>query len=84
MTDSFFRFQNRFDFNPHKYDIGRPIFYNKLLEDNFFVLKIYRLEESEYPDFYEHQSNHYLKMNPSGEEVFFKHVYDIVINNITS
>ncbi len=82
MSNSYFKFRNRFDFNPHKYDIGYPFTYNKLFEDNFFVLKIYQLEESEYRNFYQHQANSYLKINPSGEEAFFKHVYDAVAYRI--
>lgn len=62
--------------------IGRPIFHNKNLEDNFFVLKIYNLDSAEYDAFYQYHLTHYLKANPAQEEKFFKHVYDVVINRI--
>jgi hypothetical protein len=82
MSNSFFKFRNRFNFHPHEYDIGRPIFQNQNLEDNFFILKIYQLDEANYASFYHYQQGHYLKTNPSHEETFFKHVYDIVNNRI--
>jgi hypothetical protein len=82
MSISFFRFQNRFNFKPHRHDIGRPIFQDKKLEDNFFVLKIYQLKQADYEEFYRYQENYYLKKNPSQEEAFFKHIYDVVTHRI--
>jgi hypothetical protein len=82
MSQSFFKFRKRFDFNAHKYDIGRPIFQNKILEDNFLILGIYNIDESEYDNFYEYQLSHFLKIRPSQEETFFNHVREIVINRI--
>jgi hypothetical protein len=82
LDKQFFNFRNRFNLNPHKFDIGRPIFQNRTLEDNFFVLKIYKLDNTDYEAFYQHQLKHYLSANPSHEETFFKHVYDIVVNRI--
>src|SRR5579872_1854192 len=82
MNNYFFKFRNRLNFHPHIYEIGRSIFQNRRLEDNFFVLKIYILGQPEYNDFYEYQLNHYLKTNPSQEEAFFRHVYDVVVNRI--
>jgi hypothetical protein len=47
---------------------------NRSLEDKFFVLKIYRLDQAHYEGFYNYQQDHYLKSNPSQEEAFFKRV----------
>ncbi|SDF43576.1 hypothetical protein SAMN05216464_1188 [Mucilaginibacter pineti] len=77
----FFKFRNRFDFSPHVYDIGRPLFSNRKLEDNFFLLKIYEIDESDYGLFYDFQLGFYLKTNGK-EEVFFNHVCDIVLSRI--
>jgi len=82
MDSIYFKFRNRLNFKSNKYDIGRPIFQNRKLEDNFFVLKIYEIDQSEYNSFYQYQLDHYLKINPSQEEILFKHVYDVVINRI--
>jgi hypothetical protein len=78
----YFKFRSRFDFSPHRYDIGRPLFSNKTLEDNFFLLKIYEIDGKEYGLFYDYQLDFYLKANPDKEEAFFNHVYDIVISRI--
>jgi hypothetical protein len=78
----YFKFRSRFDFSPHRYDIGRPLFSNRKLEDNFFLLKIYEIGGNEYGLFYDYQLGFYLQANPDKEELFFNHVYDIVINRI--
>lgn len=82
LSNSYFKFRDRFDFSPHPYDIGRPFFDNRALEDNFFLLKIYEIDSSEYNLFYDYQLGFYLLTNPDSEELFFNHVYDIVINRI--
>jgi hypothetical protein len=79
--NNYFKFRSRFDFSPHRYDIGRPLFSNRKLEDNFFLLKIYEIDESEYGLFYDYQLVFYLKANGK-EEAFFNHVYDIAISRI--
>lgn len=78
----YFKFRDRFDFSPHRYATGRAVLQSRSLEDNFFVLKICQLDPSEYGPFYNYHLEHYLPANPSGEEVFFKHVYDIVVTRI--
>jgi len=78
----YFRFRGRFDFSPHRYDIGRPVFQNRALEDNFFLLKIYKIDESEYGAFYDHQLTSYLTDHSGSEETFFKHIHDIVASRI--
>ncbi|WP_276348846.1 hypothetical protein [Daejeonella sp. JGW-45] len=78
----YFKLRGRFDFSPHPYEIGRPVFRNVALEDNFFLLKIYELNESKYSAFYQFQLEHFLKRNPGQEKAFFNHVEDIVINRI--
>lgn len=78
----YFKLRGRFNFSPHPYEIGRPVFRNKALEDNFFILKIYEIDEVEYPALYQFQLEHFLKANPGQEEAFFNHADDIVINRI--
>ncbi|TFF33969.1 hypothetical protein [Mucilaginibacter psychrotolerans] len=73
-----FKFRSPFDFSPHQYDIGRPWFSNRKLEDNFFLLKVYQIELAEYDELYDYQLKFYLKTNLGKEETFFNHVHDIV------
>ncbi|WP_295715055.1 hypothetical protein [Mucilaginibacter sp.] len=81
-SNSYFIFRGRFELFPHRYDIGWPIFTDRIFGLNFFMDKIYKIREDEYPSFYSHQLNHYLKGNAGQEEAFFDHVYDIITNRI--
>ncbi|MBD1365371.1 hypothetical protein IDJ77_16270 [Mucilaginibacter sp. ZT4R22] len=80
--NTFFKFRTPFDLSPHRYDIGRVFLSNRKLEDNFFLLKVYEIDGSEYEPFYSYQLEHNLKANPGKEEAFFNHVHDIVTNRI--
>ena len=82
MNITFFKHRGKFDFSPHRFEIGHPLIQNKKLEDNLFLLKLYQLAENEYPTYYQFHLDVYLKANPSGEEPFFNHVKDAVINRI--
>ncbi|MGA9650293.1 hypothetical protein [Pedobacter sp.] len=83
MTERFFKFRGRFDFSPHTYEIGNPIFSNKKLEDNFFALKLYSLPDGEYKAFYDFHLDHYLRRNPNGKEAFFRKVNRSIQRRIT-
>ena len=48
----YFKFRNPFDFSPHRFEIGNAIIQNKGLADNFFLKKLYDLEEVEYSLYY--------------------------------
>ncbi|MES2064633.1 MAG: hypothetical protein V4456_22130 [Bacteroidota bacterium] len=82
IKNNYFKFRKPFDFSPHRYDIGRPLFSNRKLEDNFFLLKIYEIDGTEYGMFYDYHLGFYLQANPGKEEVFVNHVCDIVISRI--
>jgi hypothetical protein len=82
MNTSFFKHRGRFDFSPHRYEIGRPVIQNKKIEDNFFLLKLYLLEEAAYPALYQFHLEYFLNINPNQEETFFNHVRDIVVSRI--
>ncbi|WP_025141553.1 hypothetical protein [Pedobacter jeongneungensis] len=83
MTERFFKFRGRFDFSPHPYEIGNPIFHNRKLEDNFFALKLYSLPDGEYKAFYDFHLNHYLLRYPDGREAFFRKVNRSIQRRIT-
>jgi len=81
-SDMYFKFRGRFELFPHRYDIGWPIFTDRIFGLNFFVDKIYKIREDEYGSFYYHQLNYYLEGNAGQEEAFFDHVYDIITTRI--
>jgi len=82
MRTTYFKYRSRFNFFPHRFEIGRPVIQNKSVEDNFFLLKLYELKEDEYQAYYQFHLEHFLKVNPNQEEVFFTHVRDITVNRI--
>src|SRR3546814_4786968 len=62
----------------HRYEVGRPFAKNTQYADNFFLLKIYELDDEEYAAFYNFHLQHYLKANLQGEQEFYEHVWYIV------
>ena len=82
MKSTFFKHRRRFDFSPHRFEIGTPIIQNRALEDNLFLLKLYKLKETEYPAFYQFHLEHFLSPRPGDEESFLTNVREIVVNRI--
>lgn len=82
MRERFFKFRGRFDFFPHPYEIGQPVFQNKKLEDNFFLDRLYEISSGEHRAFYDFHLSHYLVRNPDGEENFFRKVNKTVNRRI--
>lgn len=82
MKTSFFKHRGRFDFSPHRYEIGTPIIQNRSLEDNLFLLKLYKLKEDEYPAYYQFHLETFLNGQHGEEEAFFSNVREIVVNRI--
>ncbi|WCT11021.1 hypothetical protein [Mucilaginibacter jinjuensis] len=78
----YFKFRGRFDFSPHRFEIGNPIIQNKALSDNFFLNKLYKLGKEEFSSYYNFHLIYFSKCNPEQEEEFFYHVTDIVISRI--
>lgn len=81
-TKPYFRFRNRFDFSPNRFEIGNPIIQNKVQADNFFLKKLYDLSENEFEEYYKFHLYYFLESHPNQEEAFFKHAHDIVLNRI--
>ena len=82
MYPLYFKFRPRFEFSPHRFEIGNAIIQNKGLADNFFLKKLYDLEEEEYGSYYYFHFDYFSKNIPNQEERYFNHVTDIVINRL--
>jgi hypothetical protein len=82
MKTTFFKHRGRFDFSPHRFEIGNPIIQNRSLEDNLFLLKLYKLNEAEYPEYYQFHLEYFLNSHPKEEETFLTSVREIVFNRI--
>lgn len=78
MPNKYFKPHERFDNNPHKYDIGIFTGLKKGYEDNLFIKKLFTLPEQEYAAYYLY---HLGKMQ-QGEQEFFSFVWQIVLRRI--
>jgi hypothetical protein len=82
MSDLHFKLRNPFSFSPVRFELGRPFIFNKSYADNFFFLKLYELDEEEYPAFYQYHLAYFLKRNASEEKEFFSYVYELTTTRI--
>ncbi|SMD16271.1 hypothetical protein [Pedobacter nyackensis] len=82
MKTSYFKPRKPFSFSPHPFDLGTFMGLWDGHDDNHFLLKIYRMEEKKFPDYYIHHQNYALENNLDSEEDFFRHVLRIVQNRI--
>lgn len=78
MSISYFKPRKRFSFQPHPYDLGTFIGLWHNHDDNHFLLKIYRIDEKEFADYYNYHLNYALENNFVNKEEFFRHVWQIV------
>ena len=81
MRHSYFKVRERWNFKPHKFEIGTPVFRSDF-HDNHFLLKLCKLDQNELPDFYNFHLHHYVKHVPDGEQDFHRYVSDIVSTRI--
>jgi len=82
MPNKYFKPHERFDRNPHNYDIGIFTGLKKGYEDNLFIKKLFTLIEQEYPDYYQYHLSYFLGKEPAGEQEFFTFVWQIVLIRI--
>jgi hypothetical protein len=81
MLHSYFRIRDPWNFKPHQFEIGTP-FIRSSFHDNHFILKLYKLGENDFPDFYNYHLVHYLENFHGEEQTFHRHVSDIVSTRI--
>ena len=81
-TKPYFRFRNRFDFSPNRFEIGNPVIQNKIHADNFFLKKLYRLSDNEFESYYNFHLTFFSESHSNQAETFFRHIHDVVINRI--
>ncbi|MBU1372844.1 MAG: hypothetical protein KJ820_08895 [Bacteroidetes bacterium] len=82
MANPHFKLRHPFNFSPHKFELGRPFFFNKSYADNFFFLKLYELKEDEYAAFYRYHLDYFLKENAGEEKEFFSYIYELTSTRI--
>lgn len=82
MKTTYFKLRNPFNFSPHRFELGRPFIFNKSYSDNFFFLKLYELNEDEYPAFYQYHLAYFLKENADEEKGFFSYIHELTTTRI--
>jgi len=82
MKLSYFKPRKSFSFSAHPFDLGTFLGLWHSHDDNHFLIKIYRIEETEFADFYSYHLNYALENNLTNQEDFFCHVWQIVHTRI--
>jgi len=82
MNLSYFKPRKPFSFSANPYDLGTFMGLWQNHDDNHFLLKIYRMDEKEYSDYYSYHLDYALEHNLISEEDFFRHVWQIVQSRI--
>lgn len=82
MKTTYFKPRKSFSFSAHPYDLGTFVGLWHSHDDNHFLLKIYRMEEMEFSDYYSYHLNYALQNNLASEEDFFRYVWQIVQDGI--
>lgn len=79
MRKQYFKRRKPFDFAKETNDIGRPLFWNKKLEDNHFLYRLYKKDEMDFEAFYNYHLHFFLsKYTDGNEQEFFRYVWEII------
>ena len=83
MASQYFKTRKAFDFKAHAYSLGNILGVSPGYEDNYFLLKLYSLDESFYRDYYGYHLDYYLsKRADNKEKDFFTHIWYIISDRI--
>jgi hypothetical protein len=73
--NSNFKPRNPFSFQAYKFDLGTFMSLWRNHDDNHFLMKINRMQEKEYSNFYIYRLNYALVNELASGEDFFRHVW---------
>jgi len=82
MQKSYFSPRKKFSLNEHPYNLGTFMGLWHSHDDNHFLLKVYKISEREFSNFYKYHLDYCLKSNLANEEDFYRHVWEIVNTRI--
>lgn len=74
MKGPYFKLREKFDFSPHRFEIGNPLIQSWHFNHNHLFKKIYSLPVSDYPEFYNYHLQYFFQQNPDQEQQFFEHL----------
>jgi len=79
----YFKFRDPFDKNPHKFEIGNPIKFDRKKGDNFFFKKFFNLGSEEYVEYYQFHLDWFVSNNNQNtEKEFFMHVLNKIEDQV--
>jgi len=78
----YFKFRDPFDKNPHQFEIGNPIKFDRKKGDNFFFKKFFSLNINQYAEYYLYHLQWFLSENPGLELEFFTHILEKIEDQI--
>ena len=82
MRRSYFKIRDRFNFSPHRFEIGNPLIQSRHFSYNHLFNKVYSLNSADYPLFYDYHLVYFLQSNPDQQQDFFAHFYRITSERI--
>lgn len=82
MIRSYFKFRDKFNFSPHRFEIGNLLIQTRHFDLNHLCRKIYQLSESDYPIFYQFHLDFFLQSHPYAQQHFFEYLHRIISNRI--
>lgn len=71
MKKSYFKIRDKFDFSPHRFEIGNPLIQSWHFNHNHLFKKIYSLPDSDYAAFYDYHLHYFLRYSADQQHVFF-------------
>jgi hypothetical protein len=84
MKDTYFRIRRPFTKRQHRYDIGSPIGFWNLYDDNHFLARLYQIGNNEQDAFYNYHLQYAVSNGRCTDGEFYAHVREIVADHIAA
>lgn len=82
MKDTYFKIRRPFSRRQHRYDIGSPVGFWNLYDDNHFLARLYQIGNEEQEAFYSYHLRYAVNSGKCSEAEFYAHVREIVADHI--
>jgi len=82
MKDTYFKIRRPFTRRQHQYDIGSPVGFWNLYDDNHFLARLYQIGNGEQEAFYSYHLQYAVSSGKCSEAEFYAHVREIVADHI--
>jgi hypothetical protein len=82
MKDTYFKIRYPFRKRKHRYDIGSPVGFWNLYDDNHFLVRLYQIGNQEQEAFYQYHLQYAVSNGKCLEAEFYAHVREIVSDHI--